>query len=508
MIYQALIVDDEEIVCRGLAQFVKWKEHNFEVAGTAYSVDEAVSLLEKMHIDVVFSDIRMPEKDGLILLQEVKEHYPETKAVILSGHSDFTYAKEAIRLEAVDYLTKPVNIGEMEALLDRLSADFDREREKAQIHTNRMEALLLSAAKGLADVNAEKYHFPVLENWYGVGMALHDKELSEEVMQKRKEQMKIQITAVVSDAILIDSSVYSLFAMLPYRSESEADTLIGILDQLCQTSREWICGISKYKTGIGQLPEAWKEANQALRYYRASGKSGVVLYKNIELLFADNFPEIPDFLGELFQKLSNPETREQTLPWLSDSFSTMSQSTPTVTEFQTLCIRCLIELNSFLQGLEQGLQEFPCKLNEELGRILQCDDKESTIRCVTEYIGWIVEVLGQSDDKQMGKGVIREIQLYIRSHYEENITLNMLAEQFFLHPNYLSRLFKTKTGKNFVEYLTEVRMEKVKELLRNTDYKIIEICSMTGYDNPRYFSKIFKQFTGMTPREFRDRKAE
>ena len=101
--------------------------------------------------------------------------------------------------------------------------------------------------------------------------------------------------------------------------------------------------------------------------------------------------------------------------------------------------------------------------------------------------------------------MIREVQLYIRQHYSTNITLNSLAERFFLHPNYLSRLFKEKTGKNFVEYLTEVRIEHIKELLKNSDLKIVEICTMTGYDNPRYFSKVFKQATGMTPREYRER---
>ena len=97
------------------------------------------------------------------------------------------------------------------------------------------------------------------------------------------------------------------------------------------------------------------------------------------------------------------------------------------------------------------------------------------------------------------------MQLYIRKHYQENLSLNALAEQFFLHPNYLSRLFKEKTGKNFVEYLTEVRMEKVMELLDGTEDKIADICAMAGYDNPRYFSKVFKQYTGMTPSEYRER---
>jgi len=115
--YQVLIVDDEEIVCRGMAQFVKWEKCGFEVAGIAASVDEALRMFKKMSIDVVFTDIRMPEKSGIDLLKEVQELYPDVKTVVLSGYSDFDYAKDAIRYGAVEYLTKPVNLGEVEELL-------------------------------------------------------------------------------------------------------------------------------------------------------------------------------------------------------------------------------------------------------------------------------------------------------------------------------------------------------------------------------------------------------
>ena len=94
--------------------------------------------------------------------------------------------------------------------------------------------------------------------------------------------------------------------------------------------------------------------------------------------------------------------------------------------------------------------------------------------------------------------------MYIRNHYQEPISLASLAEQFYLHPNYLSRLFKEKTGKNFIDYITEIRMDKVKEMLADPNGKISDISQAVGYENPRYFSKVFKQTTGFTPREYRE----
>ncbi len=163
MIYQVLIVDDEEIVCRGMAQFVKWEEHGFEVAGIAVSVDEALLMLKKMHIDVVLTDIRMPEKSGIDLLKQIQELYPDIQTVVLSGYSDFDYAIEAMRYRAVQYLTKPVNLGEVEELLGRLSADLDSRQKEIRMHTYHMEGLLLSIARGYADAEIEKYCLPVLE---------------------------------------------------------------------------------------------------------------------------------------------------------------------------------------------------------------------------------------------------------------------------------------------------------------------------------------------------------
>lgn len=185
MMYQVLLVDDEEIVCRGLTQFVKWQEQGFSVAGTANSAKEALALLERTPVDVVFLDIRMPEVSGLELLKILHRDYPEMKCVILSGHSDFSYAQEAIRFGAIDYLTKPVVLKDVEALLQRLFQEFENQRQERQIHINRLEALLVSAAKGYSSMDSVKYRLPPLEHWYGLSLELLDHTLQEEQLSKK-----------------------------------------------------------------------------------------------------------------------------------------------------------------------------------------------------------------------------------------------------------------------------------------------------------------------------------
>lgn len=382
--YQVLIVDDEEIVCRGMAQFVKWEEQGFCAAGTATSVDEALAMLKKMHIDVIFTDIRMPKRSGIDLIREVHSLYPDIQSVILSGYSDFEYAKEAMRYGAVEYLSKPVNFGEVAEVLGRIAQKLEQRINEARLHSYHMEGLLLSIAKGFNDVRPESCGLPKVEEWHGISASMVKKTMDEHKAAEEKAKMRARIQAVIGDAIVLDSGIYKVFAVIPLKSAGDFKSFISFLEQAECDGDMWRITVSSEKYGIEQLREAWTE--------------------------------------------TNPENN-----------------------------------------------------------------------------GVLIE---DSEDAAHGaghkRGIIYEIQNFICSHYRENISLHMLAEQFYIHPNYLSRLFKEKTGKNFAEYVTEVRMNKVLELLKDSDYKMLEICQMVGYDNPRSFSKAFKHYTGLTPSEYRE----
>lgn len=504
MKYKVLIVDDEEIVCRGLAQFVKWQEHGFEVAGIAHSVEEALLQMEHTDFSVIFLDIRMPGKTGLDMLQELRESYPAVKTVILSGFSEFSYAREAIRYGAVDYLSKPVNLKEVEALLERLRQELVREREDYLVRNNRVEGLLTSIVKGFTEAQPEKYQLPELRKWYGCLARLLDHELTEEEILRKKELLRKEIKTVVPDSVILNESVYGLFAIIPYEDAAEPEHFVSLLEQACLAEQEWACGISKFKHGIQALRESYQEAERAFRYQRAGEKYRIVWYQNIASLFVQNAPEIQDILKNLVGGLANPQERTGASWQLREALDSLCLQQPALAQFQAACIGCLIEMNGLLEGMKpKGIKQQP-ELNAVLERILLSSDHQATIGCMMDYVDRMAAALCSEDESLIGKGVIREVQLFIQKNYSENITLNLLADQFYLHPNYLSKLFKEKTGKNFVEYMTEVRMEQAKKLLRDPDNRIADISTMVGYDNTRYFNKVFKQHTEMTPSEYRE----
>ena len=506
--YQVLIVDDEEIVCRGMAQFIKWEESGFEVAGIATRVDEAIRMLEKMHIDVIFTDIRMPEKSGIDLLKYVQEQYPEIQTVVLSGYSNFDYAKDAIRYGAKEYLTKPVNLGEVEELLGRIGCKLNQRNQEQKIHTGHMEGLLLSIARGYTKADPERLKLPQLDHWYGISVFMTEKQGEEELVSKKKQEMKENISAVMKSAIIVDSSVYSIFVIVPVQEEHEFQNFVSMLEQACCAGC-WALGISREKQGTEQLAEAFQETEQAMRYVMADPRKKVIFYQNIERLFSEKSSQVQKLLTEFLCRLNGGEDHHQIINWLKQSLVVMeSTEQMNVVEFQTVCIRFLIEISGHLgeMGVEQiGLHD---QLNDVLQQLLLCDKSQEVLQWMMTYLDWVTQKLDHTMSQKSGGGVIAEIQSYIRQHYAENITLNMLAELYYMHPNYLSRLFKEKTGQNFVDYLVDVRMQKVKELLRSTDCKIVEICSEVGYDNPRSFSKAFKHHTGMTPKEYREKISE
>lgn len=504
MPYQVLIIDDEEIVCRGMAQFVKWQEHGFSVAGTVYLAKEGLKFLEKNHVDVIFLDIRMPEMTGLEMLKIISEKYPCVKTVILSGFSEFSYAKEAIRYGAYDYLNKPVNLQEIEGLLDRLSLEFQKEEQENNVRKNRLEGLLLSIAKGHSRICEEQYQLPPLEDWYGLSMEMMPRGLSEEIISQYKKELQKEIRLVIPDAIILDSQIYGLFALIPYNNPAEASSFTNILEQAGERNGGWFFGGSKYKNGYQDLPAAYEEAEQALRYNKAREESGIIWYKNIEMLFPKEVPEMSDVANTLVSMLTNPEERQNAVAYMDSVLNSLGNKRLTVLQIQTACIGGLIELNGNLQNLKLKSVNLRQSLNSILENILLCHDFQNTKDCILEYVQKLSDKLTETDEQQLAKGIVRDIQMYIRNHYQEPISLAFLAEQFYLHPNYLSRLFKEKTGKNFIDYITEIRMDKVKEMLADPNAKISDISQAVGYENPRYFSKVFKQTTGVTPREYRE----
>ncbi len=498
--YKVLLVDDEEMVTQGLSRFVKWEDEGFEIAGTAESVDSAMILLQEKAVDLVITDVQMPGQNGLDLIKLLNENYPSIKTVILSGYSDFSYAQQAIRLGALDYLTKPINFGALKTLLRRVREKLDEEKQQGgrddQMERMLCHTLILNIANGLPYDEARAAvcldtRCPVR----AVRLSLPDagtlsKTLEEELC---RQFSPCQVVSPASGELLcvLEGSRDPV--------ELECQMKEGFVE------KQSLCiGVSEEQPGYQELRLASLQAGKAMRYQKARSCPGVVLYDQVRTMFLGNEGE-NNAVRKLVESFSMPENRAHLVEdFLAELVTLESSGHFSLAQAQHFCTELLIELDTPLQTLASPAYPRHLLISETLMDVLGAQSLSEIQGYMVQYLTRVLDEVRQMDEVQQSGELIDRVKKYIQGHYAENLTLAVLSEIFYVCPPYLSRLFKKKTGINFVDYLTELRMKQAKKFLEKPNLMIYTVSEMVGYENPRYFSRLFKEAMGCTPQEYRN----
>lgn len=503
--YTVLLVDDEEMVTQGFSRFVPWAETGFTVAGTASSVDKALAFLEKTPVDLVITDITMPVKSGLELIEAINEQYPQIKTVIVSGYSDFTYAQQAVRLGALDYLTKPINFGAMRTLLERIRAKLDEEKQRSGSNSQLQEILahsiMMNICNGLPfDESKAALYLDVTCPITAVRITCRDKQpLPEDLPQEIAQTMgRCQILFPAENELLC--------VLEGERSPSEILKGLERLADLVAVGGFQLCaGVSEQVNGYAELRMASLQAAKAMRYQKARNVSGVTCFRLMREIYLNNKASAEQQITQLVSSLAAPDTRAGLIHEFTAALSAMETSPDfSLTMAQRFCTELLIELDSPLQNLLPADYPRHVYLSESLMDVLSAKSLPEMQQYMVSHLQKLLHDLSQLDEAQNDLELIDRVKTYIQAHFAENLTLTVLSEVFFVCPAYLSRLFKKKAGINFVDYLTNLRMEKAKEFLAIPTVKIYTVAEMVGYENPRYFSRLFKDATDVSPQEYRN----
>lgn len=502
MLYKVLLVDDEEMVTQGLSRFVKWEQAGFMVAGTAASVAGALDLLEKEPVDLVITDVQMPGQNGLDLIEILNERYPQIKTIILSGYSEFSYAQKAIRLGALDYLTKPINFSAMMDLLQQVKKKLDEEKRQNGQDDQMRELLSNTMILNIAnDLPYEQARAALCLNMQcpvrAVRLSVRNQsDVSEALVQTLKERFApCQVVSPAGEELLCVLEDTRDMAQL----DATLITLAAEEPPLC-------IGVSQEVSSYRQLRMAFLQAGKAMRYQKARSSAGVMLYEQVREVFFSKGEEGDGTVDELVKLISAPEDRPRLIEEVLQAISTLeSRADFSMTRAQQFCTEFLVELDTPIQALVS--QDFPrhVLLSEILIDVLSAKSLTEIKGYLVHYLERILQELRQADEAKQAGELSDRVKRYIQEHFAENLSLAVLSEIFYVCPTYLSRLFKKKIGLNFVDYLTALRMEKAKEFLANPDLMIYNISEMVGYENPRYFSRLFKEATGYSPQEYRNR---
>ncbi|VUX11471.1 response regulator [Blautia obeum] len=542
------LAEDEVVVRETIKRMIPWEELGFELVGEAADGEMALPLLIRQQPDLLITDIKMPFMDGLTLARLAKKEIPGLKVVILSGYDDFNYAKQAIGIGVEDYLLKPIT---KNALIERLSEirsryehektqkeyyeKFQREMQAYEKNSSRdfFEALV-GGSMDMMEVykRAEKLGLDIVAEAYNV--LIFTMNCDEDFSGQRDEYSSWEAESLEllenffaghSSAMLFRSNIFSYGVLLKGQRETIEENTRACVDEIRKIlsrqdgRREWFLAVGQSVDRLSQIQKSYHTASRAFSQ-RYLYDENILYYDEMETMehpggqaeAEDNAylqkVDVNALNPAILQKFLSNGLQEETENFVKDYFYAIGQE-----PMESLVFRNYVILNvrfsviSFIKGLGCDTNEMESADTEE---VLAESGKnmESAIAYAEKMISQAIEIRDQNSGNK-NRSILKTAVDFIDSHYmEEDISLNTVANVANVSANHFSALFSQNMGQTFIEYLTSLRMNKAKELLRCTGMRSSEIAGEIGYKDAHYFSYLFKKTQGMTPSDYRKAREE
>ena len=534
--YKVLIIDDESIIRKGIKNIINWKQLDCEVCADASDGIEGIDLIKKYLPEIIITDIRMPGLDGLNMIKQVRGIVPYSKIIILTGYRDFDYVQEAIKCGAFDFLLKPSKIEELTAVLsravneindqkirhmeiDRFKLLFEQSipilREKLLydiiygLNTN--EAEIVEKTK-LFNINIRNFVLVVMENDYDEKStsSQYDKHLYQFGIVNSFEEIFAERYEVMS--IMLNSSRVGFIIQKPDRSALdivEVSEKCGYLQEVINNGFGFTVTIAVSSSGESpmELPEKLKECLGSLEYKSYMGNNSIIQYSDLNSFFRyEDYSTLDKYQKQLLEsiKSGNEGLVKVTTQNISRYVTTNKININYMKNFYYTTLSSINNIRISVSAIEVDKKHEEGKDIASLLKLIEKSESAEELNSLLEEVAIkIAEKVNNYNNKSI-KLILRKAIDYIHDHYNEQVTLNEVAENIYVSTFYISRMFKKELGKSFVDYLNDVRIEKSKELLKDVRYKTYEVAEIVGISDPHYFSKLFKKYSGMTPSEYRE----
>ncbi|MDF2878189.1 MAG: two component transcriptional regulator, AraC family [Clostridia bacterium] len=533
--FKVLIIDDEPTIRKGLINIINWKKFQCEVCGEAWDGVDGLEKMEELKPDIVFVDISMPEIDGLTMIKRAKKIVPNSKFIILSGYREFTYMQEAIKIGAFDYILKPSSIEELCEVVKRAVIELKYQKED-QLEIKKLkrcfeESIPLLKEKLLYDII---FQITINEEDINEGFDLYGLHIKEFVMMiieideesEKKEPYQRQLyqfgimntveemfaeTFKVEKIVLNNKQI--AFVILPLENkELLVDSVYkkaNSVQQLVESCFDFTVtiAISTKGKGVEKLHEKMIECKNGLSYRFYLGDSSIILYKDLNGFYKTEDSWISEGYDKRLYEAIKTGHEENVNYILSAIKDKVLETSIEPDQIKTFYWNLIYEINNIRISIK-NLETVEKEINKDISSLYKMIETASHIKDLHELLEQVAESIVKRINKYNKKSINQILQnamKYICDNYAISITLNELADYTYVSTYYLSRMFKKELGKNFVEYLSEVRIEKAKELLKDKKYKTYEVAELVGIQDPHYFSKIFKKYVNMTPTEYKDK---
>ena len=523
-----LLVEDEEAIKEKLMKNVPWADYGFEPVLGASNGLEALDLIEKHPIKIMVTDVQMPKMNGIELIKEVKKRGYQMKIIVISGFAEFEYAQESIKLNVSDYLLKPFASKRLLEVVLRFKNELEKEEAqksemnilREQLKKNKtalVDKLLLDLVNGNTTSKIEdQLDFLGIKDICNHDFQVVVIEIPDSQLQNMTEEEKYLVNLQFCQQLkrLTDAIIYRHFIINHHRNQlvmiiidPDQDLplrLEEIINQIHLVLELAVaCGVGRQYHDLADLAISYREACSALQYRYLYGLNQVFSINDLnpdtqsyhKLLNSLQRNSIFDNLkigaGSVIEEDLKKIISEIRSAGMSPELARMVASNLILLTYTTLN-----ELG-YNSGEIFGTNDSTLA---NLNRVESLDELEQLLTSFFDRINNHIQKKRASLNYQL----IEEIRLGLDENFAEDITLSAMANRYNISPSYLSLLFTEKTGKNFIDYLTERRIKKAKELLKHTDLKIYEVSNAVGYKDSFYFSNCFKKITGVSPSEYRE----
>lgn len=536
--YKVLIVDDERLVREDVKNIILEEDLPLELAGEAKNGQEALKLIEEKHPDIVITDIRMPLMDGIELIKSTRQSYGDIKFIIISGHAEFEYAREALSLGAMDYILKPIGNSDITRTVMRVCKEIDKVKGvDSELRKNReleIKNFNLNTEKYLNDM-IFNYEYkanswadiagmiPELDKEYYVLSIFHadqpgtlKPEFSEEYYNLVRFDVSTILRELCSDKMILFNNLKDKTEMLVlHYASSKADVIrkSNVFASICfmkinkGLNIAVTSGISNCYMGPENLPRCYKEAKYAINQRFINGNNNIYRYSEGEALYKSEYktPERKLHAIEIgLHHIDSSSALPDIYKAVKDIFSCDGIKAAGAVHVQMLFMDVIKTIMHFCECHNINIFDF---IDERVvyGEIVGFFNSSADIE---EYILTLMRKVIESRKSKHSdiKQLAEEVGKYIEKHFHENISFTDVARQYRVNSTYLSRTFKNVMGKSLSIYLENVRIETAKILLEQTDRGIQDISISIGYTDYQYFHRVFKKSTSITPNEYRGKK--
>jgi two-component system response regulator YesN len=537
--YKVFLVEDEIVVREGIRDNIPWDQTPYSLAGEASDGEMALSMIQDIKPDILITDIRMPFMDGLTLSRIVKKNLPWIKIIIISGHDEFEYAREAISTGVEEYLLKPVSSQDMRKAMDKIAGRIDEEKEKF-LNIEKLKAQIRSSTDILRDkwlsdfMHAKIPALDAIEQGKELGVDLLARSyivlvvgiVSAAEKEKKIVPIKIILQSIMeqyADSIWFVQSKNRFVILLKEVStnaseavkalpaavlpiEESAYTIAQALKYEVERKTEckMMVGIGHAAERIGEVSKSYAMAKKIVDYGIAQGFSQIA---DASLLPNDDFDPLPllSIDGDMFLTKLKYAAKKDIDSILQQEYAAVMENNFYDNQMVVLFAfgEIIVAASKIAEALGSDIRKIaPYSLNQEDIQYI-ASSKEIFLEKVKELLSAVIEYRDAHSSGRYQSVIVKAREYIDRNFASADISLYSTASHVGISPNHLSTVFAQETGEHFIEYLTRIRIEKAKQLLRDTAMKSAEIAYETGFSDPHYFSSIFKKNSGLSPREFR-----